>query len=1287
MKHFLLKTWLTMICLLIGVGSAWAETVTVTDDLNQEFTGISGTAYTDFSGKAGTSGAVYAGNCAGGNSSIQLRSSNSNSGIITTVSGGKVRKITVEWNSNTANGRSLNIYGKNEVYTSAADLYNDNTSGNQLGQISCGTSTTKTITGDYKYIGIRSNSGAMYLTSITIEWEKDGSTPVTHTAKFYVNGEQEGETQTLENGAAINFPSTPADINGKTFAGWSESTIIGTTNTAPTFVSSANMGDADKTYYAVFATKTGSAAVETKTQTLEYDTWTYGGSTTDKTKFRLFHDGGYIESASFDRSKLTKVVVYGGTFGGTSYNKLTIGDGTNTWKSVTVSGSSETGKNSFTEGTALSGNGPIRITSNSGSASGSGVRISKVEIYTLEGGYSYSDYCTTVGPPKTLTSIAVSSTPAKTLYKVGEAFSTAGMTVMAYYDDDTNVEVNDYTVSKTGALATTDNVITISYTEGGITKTADVAIDVVALDHIAVTTAPSKTEYTEGESFDDTGMVVTATWGTEEGKTISEAVAATVTGGDILEVGTTGVTISYTHEGTTKTTTQDITVNALPRYSATFYVNGEQSGEAQSLKTGDPIVFPADPADIADKTFVGWTIAEIDGTQDEEPSMVSSATMGTANMTFYAVFAAKTSGTGSGSSVDVLTRETTGIDNGATSYSGWTNKSVAGGSNAIYAGNSAGSNNSIQLRSTNPSGIISTTSGGTISKVSVEWESHTSNGRVVDVYGSNDAYSSSADLYDNTARGTKLGSITYGTTPELTVSGEYKYIGIRSNSGAQYISSITIEWQSGTPDTFSEYCTTVDGKVLESIAVKTAPTKVTYTEGENFDPTGLVITATYDNDETEDVAYDGNESKFSFTPALTTALAITDDAVTITYGGQNTTQSITVNERAKYTVTIDNTHDTNGTISVWNGHVELASGALVLDGTVLTIKYEVTTEFYRFLNWQYKDNSVSKYTSKWKEFDYTVNGSDVSFRITFEEIPLYTITYYVNGVPTTEEVREGATLNFPANPTMAGKVFRGWIDQVRVADSSQKPDFVTATTAHGNATFFAVFATEINTTSYTDFTTNMDVIVRSEVQDKYFTICYPRAIHKDAHPGATAYNIVGKTLNGEERIATLELEEETGHLVAGRPYFMVGDKTAFNGYHSLDNDIVFDEGEDAVDNNALEAGNHNGLYGVFADFAFNSPDSGWAANEYYVIYSNKVQAGTRNSGVKANRAFIKKSEIHAISSQSAARYVIELEEGTLTELDEVELKPIETSIYNLQGQRINRAEKGVYIVNGRKVIR
>ena len=139
-----------------------------TDVLTAALFAATSTTYTEFSGVTATSGAVYAGQSAmtsGG--AIQLRSKNSNSGIVTTTSGGKIVSITVTFESGS---NTLDIYGSNTAYTSAADLYSSSTQGTKIGSISA--DGTVTIEGDYAYIGLRSNNGALYITSIEIVWDE-----------------------------------------------------------------------------------------------------------------------------------------------------------------------------------------------------------------------------------------------------------------------------------------------------------------------------------------------------------------------------------------------------------------------------------------------------------------------------------------------------------------------------------------------------------------------------------------------------------------------------------------------------------------------------------------------------------------------------------------------------------------------------------------------------------------------------------------------------------------------------------------------------------------------------------------------------------------------------------------------------------------------------------------------------------------------------------------------------------------------------------------------------------
>ena len=207
-----------------------------------------------------------------------------------------------------------------------------------------------------------------------------------------------------EGGKVSVLPTAPEAKYGKSFVGWTDVALSATQDVKPatlfTDATDAPTVTGNVTYYAVFADSKYTDATAVKiAQTLEYDTWTYSGETVDKTSYRLFTKGSYVESAEFDLSTLAKVVVYGGTFGGDEFNSLTIGDGVNVWKKVVVNGSKATGENSFENGTPLSGNGKLRVISNVGSVLGTipnGVRVSKIEIFTNQPVATYYGYCTTV---------------------------------------------------------------------------------------------------------------------------------------------------------------------------------------------------------------------------------------------------------------------------------------------------------------------------------------------------------------------------------------------------------------------------------------------------------------------------------------------------------------------------------------------------------------------------------------------------------------------------------------------------------------------------------------------------------------------------------------------------------------------------------------------------------------------------------------------------------------------------------------------------------------------------
>lgn len=327
-------------------------------------------------------------------------------------------------------------------------------------------------------------------------------------------------------------------------------------------------------------------------------------------------------------------------------------------------------------------------------------------------------------------------------------------------------------------------------------------------------------------------------------------------------------THTYTSATSYTMTEHDVTLSATfaakVYHNAIFKKNGGEIHATVPTEVGKAIVFPATaPAAVEGKVFVGWVAATIAGTTDEAPTFVSSATMGDEDITYYACYADVTSGS-STTKTDELTKMTTGVS--GTSYSGWSGKTVV--SSAVYAGNSAAGNNAIQLRSKENSGIVTTVSGGQAKKITVTWNSNTSTGRTLDIYGKNTAYANSSNLYSSESAilGTKIGSIEYGTSTELNIVGDYTFIGIRSNDGALYLDMIAIDWTTGTPDTYSDYCTTVAADTREAVNITSfTATETTLIKGNTTatavanDQAGWTAVYTYASDNTDvaTVAADG----------------------------------------------------------------------------------------------------------------------------------------------------------------------------------------------------------------------------------------------------------------------------------------------------------------------------------------------------------------------------------------------------------------------------------------------
>lgn len=182
--------------------------------------------------------------------------------------------------------------------------------------------------------------------------------------------------------------------------------------------------------------------------------------------------------------------------------------------------------------------------------------------------------------------IEVTTKPTKTSYLAGDSFNSAGMVVTASYGTGQAVlataEVSGYSVSPS-VLTDGTTSVTITYSEGGETCTTTLAVTVThRLSTIAITTKPNKLTYEYGDTLVTTGMVVTASYSDSQTKTVTGYSCSPTT---FSTIGNQVVTVSYTENGVTQTTTFNVTVNRKSVAKPTWKSNLTYTGSAQSVSS------------------------------------------------------------------------------------------------------------------------------------------------------------------------------------------------------------------------------------------------------------------------------------------------------------------------------------------------------------------------------------------------------------------------------------------------------------------------------------------------------------------------------------------------------------------------------------------------------------------------------------------------------------------------------------------------------------------------------
>lgn len=419
-------------------------------------------------------------------------------------------------------------------------------------------------------------------------------------------------------------------------------------------------------------------------------------------------------------------------------------------------------------------------------------------------------------------------------------------------------------------------------------------------------------------------------------------------------------------------------------------------------------------------------------------------------------------------------------------------------------------------------------------------------------------------------------------------------------------------------------------KVLKSIAISGEATKTTYKEGEAFDPTGLVVTATYDDESTEDVT---SRVKWTFNPE-TLVLGTTSVEVMASIGSDvidvYTVNGITVNEK------------------------------VVLVGNSIVVAEDTK-------NSKWVAMSTSNKGTYFEAVDLVKVGDKY---ITTEKLD--DILFYVNTVDGKTSIQNPADDKY-VQATGAKKVS---YTEKEYLWSNNGEQLAAAQTAHGTLQYnvadprFTTYASKVG-----QYATIVDksnvyegaVIALSGTDGTHYftTFSSDKAVE---FVDATVYT-VGVNEN------KLSLNEVKGNQVPANTGVLVQSNETNAMY-------VYIESAPAIEGNLLRAS-------VTEQTTTGADDT--KEYKYYMLSYNKDNENLgfywgENDGAaftsKAGRAYLaveKTNEVAAVKGFS----LFDMETGISKVSGSAAGNGV---IYDLQGRRVERAVRGLYIVNGRKVM-
>ncbi len=530
---------------------------------------------------------------------------------------------------------------------------------------------------------------------------------------------------------------------------------------------------------------------------------------------------------------------------------------------------------------------------------------------------------------KQINSLAVINQPNKISYYVGESVDLTGAKVQATYNDGSTAVIADYTSTPSIVAADTTK---ITVTKNGKSATIPITVTEKAVTSIAVTTQPTKTSYTDGDSFNKSGMVVTATYNDGSTSTITDYTVETNT----LSVGTTKVYVTYggLYTSVPVTVAKKVTMTGIKvatQPTKTSYIEGQKFD-----KSG--MVVKAVYNDGSEKTINDYDV-------DETELAVGTTTVYVTYNDFYATVPVSVAENGIKSIEITQSPDTTNYvegqkfnANGMVVTATYADGSKADLPSTTYSYNTNALTTS-DTEITVTAGDLTATVPITVVAKAITGIEVIKNpnkmsyvvGQPFDISGMivtakyNDG--TTAEIFDytyqpeiitgtNSVRGDVNGdgvvdkvdaALVLQYISGQTVNGNFDLVAADCD-GLAGINLLDANWilryatgqETGdtgfigkddiviSKDGFSDTITVdVVEKAVTSLEVTTQPTKTTYLSGEKFDNTGMVITATYN---------DGSTSTITDYVVDENGLTAGTDKVYVTYDGVYTTVPVTVNE-------------------------------------------------------------------------------------------------------------------------------------------------------------------------------------------------------------------------------------------------------------------------------------------------------------------------------------------------------------------------------------------------------